>query len=137
MPTTNNTEDKRPRLTEKALQKMSLRDLTVSYNLLNKGQVEVKAGSFKSKADAIKRIRALQRKLRRTVTPGEGTIREFAEELLLQADKKTGEGMKYSDILYKVQEEFPDAKTSRSSLRWYAAQMRVRGDELPQRPLDV
>lgn len=133
MNTTQTTEQnttKRPRLTEKTLQKMSLRELVGAYNALNQGQPEIKAAAFKTKADAVKRIKALQRKLRRTVTPGAGTIREFAESLLRSP-------LRYSEVLDQVQEAFPDAKTSRSSLRWYAAQMRQRGETLPERPLDI
>lgn len=119
-----------PKQTTKLLEKMTLRELIEAYNTLNAGQAPVKASFFANKADAIKRISALKRKIRRTKAPATGTIREYAETLLRTPRK-------YSEILMEVQSAFPDCKTSRSSLRWYAAQMRGRGESLPQRELDI
>jgi hypothetical protein len=133
MPKTNtrtNTETGKVRLTEKTLQKLSLRELVDAYNGLNAGQPKAKASAFKTKADAVRRIKALQRRIRRTALPSTGTVRELAERLLMEPKR-------YSEILEEVREVFPDCQTSRSSLRWYAAQMRQRGESLPERPLDI
>lgn len=126
--------EKKPRVTEKTLRNMTLRQLTEVYNELNEGQAPISAASFRSRDDARRRILALRRRQRRTVVPASGTLRAAAEELLKL--EEGGEGLRYSEILENIQERFPECRTSRSSLRWYAAQMRARGEQVPSRPLD-
>jgi hypothetical protein len=58
------------------------------------------------------------------------SIREVVEENLLQTDPS----LSYEEILIRVKEEFPECKTSNSSLRWYASKMLERGERLPRRP---
>lgn len=65
-------------------------------------------------------------------------IRIACEELLLRTvhvgpDKKPV-GMSYEDILASVKAEFPNSKTSIACLRWYAVQLRERGERMPARP---
>jgi Asp-tRNA(Asn)/Glu-tRNA(Gln) amidotransferase C subunit len=63
----------------------------------------------------------------------EDTIRQVAEELLQQSNPV----LTYSEVLEEVRQQHPEANTTRSSLRWYAARMRKDGAHLPTRPLDV
>jgi hypothetical protein len=129
---------------KKQLSEMTLRELVDHYNsLLPKEAKQAKPASFRNKDAVIEAIQALQKANKkaghsnnggstRSVgnSTGEGTVRAFAEEML-----KTPKA--YSDILELVRKKFPDCRTSRSSLRWYASQMRGRGEKLPARPVDV
>lgn len=55
------------------------------------------------------------------------TVREMAEHYLLQP-------ISYKTILAMVLHYFPDAGTTVKCLRWYATQMRDRGEQVPTRP---
>lgn len=85
---------------------------------------------FTSKERGVELIRAARRRVSRMKRGGEGTIREAAERLLRETHKP------YSELLEDLKDLFPEANTSRSSLRWYAAQMRARGEDVPDRPID-
>jgi hypothetical protein len=65
-------------------------------------------------------------------------IRVACEELLLKVTGKDkngrSEGLPYEDILAAVRQEFPNAKTTVACLRWYAVQLRERGEMVPNRP---
>jgi hypothetical protein len=62
------------------------------------------------------------------------TVREVAERLILEKDAD-GQGFPYSKILRHILVQFPKAKTSIASLRWYATHMRTdRGIRVPDRP---
>lgn len=60
---------------------------------------------------------------------GARNIRSASEELILRRP-----GLPYLDILKQIREEFPDCKTSVGCLRWYASQLRDRGEPVPERP---
>lgn len=55
------------------------------------------------------------------------TVREMAEHYLLQP-------ISYKTLLRLVKAYFPEAATSVKCLRWYATQMRERGESVPTRP---
>jgi hypothetical protein len=86
-------------------------------------------GKFGTKEKGREVVRNARRAAARTKPGSPGTIRELAEQLLR-------EPLPYTEVLAKVKERFPNAGTSRSSLRWYTVQMRKRGEELPARPFD-
>ena len=71
-----------------------------------------------------------RRKTSKVREPTPGTIQAFAERQLLWPRR-------YSVIVAMVRVRFPDARTTVASLRWYAAQMRRRGINLPDRPMDL
>jgi hypothetical protein len=85
---------------------------------------------FTSREAGVEAVRTARRRANRAKPGGPGTIRETAERLLRETAKP------YSQVLEDLKETFPRADTSRSSLRWYATQMRLRGEHLPERPID-
>lgn len=109
-----------------ALQGMGLREL----NTVIRDVVGDDAVPYRSKSEAIDCIEQVRRRQARTRIPTEGTLRAFAEDQL-----KSGP-LTYSQVLARVKAQFPQCHTSRSSLRWYASQIRARGEELPERPID-
>ena len=54
-----------------------------------------------------------------------------------QIGKRAGELLRtkksYAEVLEQVHNEFPDAKTTMSSLRWYASKMRQNKVKVPER----
>lgn len=66
------------------------------------------------------------------------TIRSVAEGLLqtVVAHDADGRALSYSyeEILSKVKEQFPNAKTTIACLRWYGVHMRGRDERVPLRP---
>ena len=97
-----------------------LRDMAAALGLTER---------FRDKATAIEAIRTKRRAEARTKPGGPGTIREAAERILRKP-------IPYSQALAELKEVFPEANTSRASLRWYTVQMRKRGVRLPVRPYD-
>ena len=57
-------------------------------------------------------------------------IRTLSEELLLRVEP----ALSYEDVLAKVKEAFPKSSTTIACLRWYAVQLRERGEKVPNRP---
>ena len=114
-------------LVPSVLQGMRLQEL----NGIIRGMLGDDVTTSRSKDDAIERIQQARKREARMRRPTEGTLRAFAEEQL-----KSGP-LTYSQVLKRVKERFPACHTSRSSLRWYASQMRARGDDLPERPIDT
>lgn len=60
----------------------------------------------------------------------ENTIKAFALDLLCEVvgvEEETGWtlGLPYDEVLRRIHEKFPDAKTSMKCLHWYASQVRV------------
>ena len=60
------------------------------------------------------------------------SVRQVAEEGLLE--ETDGVALTYEQIILAVKEELPHAETSVACLRWYAVQMRERGETVPDRP---
>lgn len=109
----------------KPITQMTLRELRA----LGKAMGIRRAQSFQDVDEGIAAVRAARRAASRVKPGSDGTIRAYAEDLLRQP-------ITYSAALEKVREAFPDCNASRSSLRWYASQMRRRGEDLPARPID-
>ena len=58
------------------------------------------------------------------------SVRQVAEDMLLQDEPS----LTYEQIIRELKEELPHAATSVACLRWYATQMRERGESVPDRP---
>jgi len=66
--------------------------------------------------------------------PRQGTIRARAEELLRRKRLGSNEpAWTYYEVMLAVQRDFPGARTSVSSLKWYESQMRNAGIDVPRR----
>ena len=114
-------------LTSAVLHGMKFADLNETL----RGLLGEDAKAARSREDAISRILAARRADARAQPASDGTIRAFAETQLKTTSAR------YSEVLARVKDQFPECNTSRSSLRWYASQMRRRGETLPDRPLDM
>ena len=126
------------------LSDLSMPQLVARYNELAAaaGARTVGPKAFNSRSTAVARIEALLAKV------GEGapeprrpepraaaaikfrTVREMAEHHLLQP-------ISYKTILRMLLAYFPEAGTTVKCLRWYATQMRERGERVPTRPRHV
>jgi hypothetical protein len=58
---------------------------------------------------------------------GRGKVGEFVQEQLLKTSKP------YDEIMDATRKKFPEAKTSRSAVRWYASKLRGAGENIPER----
>ena len=117
----------------KDLKGKSMRELTAIYN----GQTGKAVKGFSSKMTAVARIMDTapkngKRDVRLTSLEATSSrsVRQIAEEKLLQVEPT----MMYEEIIVAVKEELPHASTSVACLRWYATQMRERGERVPDRP---
>jgi hypothetical protein len=97
-------------------------------------------GDDKPKADEAPKAKGKKAKSEPKAPKGP-SIRQVAEELLMEVTGKDADGRKtghtYETILSKIKEKFPQANTSIACLRWYAVHMREKGTMPPTRPRAV
>ncbi len=91
-----------------------------------------------SKADLEVLVAAVRRDVAEVDNGTRLTVRQVAEEALLEIAGEDEDGNKlghpYEEVLRRVQVFFPQAETSARSLAWYASKMRGADIRVPYRP---
>lgn len=113
----------------------TIKELVVEYNDLGFGTIR---SWKKPKAELQALIAACKREVVEVDNGGRLTVRQIAEEALLEVagedDNGNQLGHPYEEVLRRVCEFFPQAETSARSLAWYASKMRGAGMRVPYRP---
>jgi uncharacterized protein (UPF0335 family) len=131
--------DKKPRppaqvlhivIGRKEKRNMKVKDLLEEYNGLREALGIKKIRAWKHpKQELVEKIEKLRAEKKRGVG-------EMVKQLLQEVDG-SGRGLPYGEVLRRVREEFPDGRTSRNCIYWYAKSMKKNGEVLPERPRDA
>jgi hypothetical protein len=128
------------------LQKKTMPELVAIYNGFSPAK-PAGAKTFSNKKTAVDRILAIKpstngkaatkvvvkakdKKVKTLETTSNRSVRQVSEELILEDSP----ALTYEQIVLKVKEELSNSSTTVACMRWYATQMRERGEQVPDRP---